>query len=48
MDPTMSVPGSFQAVLHVPILPPVRVQLRKVYEYQETNLQLRLGCAFIS
>jgi hypothetical protein len=48
MDPTMSVPGSFQAVLHVPILPPVKVQLRKVYEYQETNQQLRLGCAFIS
>jgi diguanylate cyclase (GGDEF)-like protein len=48
MDPSMSVPGSFQAVLHVPILPPVKVQLRKVYEYQETNQQLRLGCAFIS
>jgi diguanylate cyclase (GGDEF)-like protein len=48
MDPSMSVPGSFQAVLHVPILPPVKVQLRKVYEYQETNQQLRLGCAFVS
>jgi len=48
MDPSISVPGSFQAVLHVPILPPVKVQLRKVYEYQETNQQLRLGCAFVS
>lgn len=48
MDPSMTVPGTFQAVLHVPILPPVKVQLRKVYEYQETNQQLRLGCAFVS
>lgn len=47
-DPALSLPGSFQAVLHVPILPPVKVQLRKVYEYQETNQQLRLGCAFVS
>ena len=48
MDPSMTIPGNFQAVLHVPILPPVKVQLRKVYEYQDSDQQLRLGCAFIS
>lgn len=48
VDPGVNIPGSFQAVLHVPILPPVKVQLRKVYEYQEANQQLRLGCAFVS
>lgn len=48
MDPSIAPSGNFHAVLHVPILPPVKVQLRKVYEYQDTNQQLRMGCAFVS
>lgn len=48
MDPAIAPSGNFHAVLHVPILPPVKVQLRKVYEYQDTNQQLRMGCAFVS
>ncbi|MGH9858634.1 MAG: diguanylate cyclase domain-containing protein [Candidatus Acidiferrales bacterium] len=48
MDPSIAPSGNFHAVLHVPILPPVKVQLRKVYEFQDTNQQLRMGCAFVS
>jgi diguanylate cyclase (GGDEF)-like protein len=48
VEPTHTLPGTFHAVLHVPILPPVKVHLRKVYEYQDRNQQLRLGCAFVS
>ena len=36
---------SFVAVLHVPILPPLRVTLRKVYAYKTDGLT-RVGCAF--
>ena len=39
--------GSFQAVLHVPILPPVRVSLRRVYA-RETAGVARVGCSFVS
>jgi hypothetical protein len=39
--------SNFQAVLHVPILPPVRVSLRKLYELPTTGGQFRVGCAFI-
>jgi diguanylate cyclase (GGDEF)-like protein len=42
-----SLPVNFQAVLHVPILPPVKVNLRKVYEQQDAAI-LRVGCAFVS
>jgi len=38
----------FQAVLHVPILPPVKVNLRKAYAYRAAAETLHLGCAFIS
>jgi len=48
LDPALTTQTNFQAVLHVPILPPVKVQLRKVYEYQDKDQQLRLGCAFVS
>ncbi len=39
--------SSFQAVLHVPILPPVRVSLRRIYE-QRIDGPTRVGCAFVS
>lgn len=42
------IPDQFNAVLHVPILPPVRVILRKTYTQQLTDGHLRLGCSFVS
>jgi diguanylate cyclase (GGDEF)-like protein len=38
----------FQAVLHVPILPPVRVNLRRVYQLQGTAGATRIGCSFVT
>lgn len=38
----------FSAVLHVPILPPVRVVLKKLYQVPTGNGRLRVGCAFVS
>jgi diguanylate cyclase (GGDEF)-like protein len=40
--------ASFYAVLHVPILPPVRVSLRKLYQARITGGQTRVGCAFVT
>ncbi len=48
VDPAIQLPVNFQAVLHVPILPPVKVNLRKVYEQTDANNVLRIGCAFVS
>jgi diguanylate cyclase (GGDEF)-like protein len=42
------LPGQFNAVLHVPILPPVRVVLRKVYALRTEEGRLRVGCSFVS
>lgn len=42
------IPDQFNAVLHVPILPPVRVILRKTYTQQLPDGHLRLGCSFVS
>jgi diguanylate cyclase (GGDEF)-like protein len=39
---------SFLAVLHVPILPPVRVNLRRIYLRQESTGNSRVGCAFVT
>jgi len=41
-------PGQFNAVLHVPILPPVRVVLRKVYTSSAEGGRIRIGCSFVS
>ena len=41
------IPNQFNAVLHVPILPPVRVVLRKTYT-QPAGGRARIGCAFVS
>ncbi|MGB6482045.1 MAG: diguanylate cyclase [Candidatus Acidiferrales bacterium] len=40
--------ASFFAVLHVPILPPLRVNLRKVYVLPAEGGLSRVGCAFVS
>jgi len=42
------LPAQFHAVLHVPILPPVRVILRKSYTLSVDDGRMRVGCAFIS
>jgi diguanylate cyclase (GGDEF)-like protein len=42
------LPHQFSAVLHVPILPPVRVVLRKVYTSRLETGRTRMGCAFVS
>ena len=39
---------AFHAVLHVPILPPVRVSLRCVYQKQGTSGATRIGCSFVT
>jgi len=42
------IPESILAILHVPILPPVRVNLKPVW-FQRTQLgAYRIGCAFVS
>lgn len=41
-------PPSFNAVLHVPILPPVRVSLKKTYVQAPDESGTRIGCAFVS
>jgi len=38
----------FFAVLHVPILPPLRVNLRKVHTRKIENGRSQIGCAFVS
>lgn len=42
------LPAQFAAVLHVPILPPVRVVLRKIYTSRLEGPRARVGCAFVS
>ncbi len=39
---------TFHAVLHVPILPPVRVSLRRVYQTQGRSGTTRIGCSFVT
>jgi diguanylate cyclase (GGDEF)-like protein len=42
------LPAQFHAVLHVPILPPVRVILRKSYVRAADVGRMRVGCSFVS
>lgn len=42
------VSESFHAVLHVPILPPVRVSLRRIYLGQSSAGASRVGCSFVT
>jgi diguanylate cyclase (GGDEF)-like protein len=48
MDRAEELPEQFNAVLHVPILPPVRVVLRKAYSQRLEGGRSRVGCAFVS
>jgi diguanylate cyclase (GGDEF)-like protein len=42
------IPDTLLAVLHVPILPPVRVNLKRVWIKQLREDTVRVGCCFIS
>jgi diguanylate cyclase (GGDEF)-like protein len=42
------LPNNVLAVLHVPILPPVRVNLRRVWSQKTAEGAYRVGCAFVS
>lgn len=48
LDKPDEIPAQFNAVLHVPILPPVRVVLRKTYTQRVENGRSRIGCSFVS
>jgi len=45
---TESVPETLLAVLHVPILPPVRVSLKRLWTKRLGENTVRVGCCFIS
>ena len=48
LDSPEDVANQFNAVLHVPILPPVRVVLRKTSPQRVEGGRTRVGCAFVS
>ena len=48
MPGTEELGATFYAVLHVPILPPVRVSLRCIYVSPGDGSPTRVGCAFVS
>lgn len=48
LDNPEELPDQFHAVLHVPILPPVRVILRKANAKRLEGGRARLGCSFVS
>jgi len=48
MDVPEELPENILAVLHVPILPPVRVSLKPVWSQQTKQGTYRVGCAFVS
>ena len=43
-----NIPDTLLAVLHVPILPPVRVSLKRVWTRQLSEDTIRVGCCFVS
>ena len=47
MDVPEELPENILAVLHVPILPPVRVSLKPVWSQQTKQGTYRVGCAFV-
>ena len=47
LDHADKLPNVFPAVLHVPILPPVKVSLRKSYVEPTEGQKFRVGCAFL-
>jgi hypothetical protein len=48
MDAADELPANILAVLHVPILPPVRVNLKQVWSQRTAQGTYRVGCTFIS
>jgi diguanylate cyclase (GGDEF)-like protein len=48
LDSPEDLPENLLAVLHVPILPPVRVSLKPVWKQQTDQGSVRVGCAFVS
>jgi diguanylate cyclase (GGDEF)-like protein len=48
LDKAENLPENILAILHVPILPPVRVSLKPVWTQQTKQGAYRIGCAFIS
>jgi diguanylate cyclase (GGDEF)-like protein len=48
LDSSEDLPENLLAVLHVPILPPVRVNLKPVWKQQTGEGAFRVGCAFVS
>jgi diguanylate cyclase (GGDEF)-like protein len=48
LEKGVELPNQFSAILHVPILPPVRVILRKSYTQQLASDRERVGCSFVS
>ncbi|MGH9732303.1 MAG: diguanylate cyclase domain-containing protein [Candidatus Acidiferrales bacterium] len=48
IDNPEDLASPFFAVLHVPILPPLRVNLRRVYTRKIENGRSKIGCAFVS
>jgi diguanylate cyclase (GGDEF)-like protein len=48
LDTQEDLPENILAVLHVPILPPVRVSLKPVWFERTTQGSLRVGCSFVS
>jgi diguanylate cyclase (GGDEF)-like protein len=48
LDSLEDLPENLLAVLHVPILPPVRVNLKPVWKQQTSQGGVRVGCAFVS
>jgi len=45
---TQTVPETLLAVLHVPILPPVRVSLKRLWTKRLSEDTVRVGCSFVS
>jgi diguanylate cyclase (GGDEF)-like protein len=48
LDAQEELADNLIAVLHVPILPPVRVSLKPVWSLRTTRGNFRVGCAFVS
>ena len=48
LDSPEDLPENLFAVLHVPILPPVRVNLKPVWRQQTAQGGTRVGCSFVS
>jgi hypothetical protein len=47
-DSSEDLESAFHAVLHVPILPPVRVNLKRLYQVRTAGGVTRTGCAFVT